>query len=52
MCKNSKIKTRRKGLLGFYKPPSVREQLASRADAPLRPTKGQKALPASGLFGQ
>jgi hypothetical protein len=40
------------GLLHFYKPPSLREQLASRADAPLRPTKGQKALPRSGLFGK
>ena len=40
------------GLLGFYKPPSLREQLAVRADAPLRPRKGQRALPASGLFGQ
>jgi hypothetical protein len=39
------------GLLGFYKPPSLREQLASRADAPLRPSKGQKDLPKSGLFG-
>jgi hypothetical protein len=38
------------GLLGFYKPPSLREQLATRADAPLRPSKGQKALPKSGLF--
>jgi DNA modification methylase len=40
------------GLLGFYKPPSLREQLANRADAPLRPSKGQKALPQAGLFGQ
>jgi hypothetical protein len=39
------------GLLGFYKPPSLREQLASRADAPLRPSKGQRTLPKSGLFG-
>jgi hypothetical protein len=38
------------GLLGFYKPPSLREQLAQRADAPLRPNKGQKALPKGGLF--
>ena len=30
--------TRGQGLLGFYKPPSLREQLASRAEAPLRPT--------------
>ena len=40
------------GLLGFYKPPSLREQLVTRADAPLRPNKGQKALPKAGLFGQ
>jgi hypothetical protein len=40
------------GLLGFYKPPSQREQLAVRADAPLRPSKGQKAVPKSGLFGR
>ena len=40
------------GLLHFYKPPSLREQLVSRADAPLRPSKGQKALPKAGLFGQ
>jgi hypothetical protein len=39
------------GLLGFYKQPSLREQLASRADAPLRPSKGQKAPPKNGLFG-
>ena len=38
------------GLLGFYKPPSLRERLESRADAPLRPSKGQKALPKRGLF--
>ena len=40
------------GLLGFYKPPSLREQLAVRADAPLWPRKGQGAFPTSGLFGQ
>jgi hypothetical protein len=40
------------GLLGFYKPPSLREQLASRADAPLRPSKGQKPLPKACLFGR
>ena len=38
------------GLLHFYKPPTLREKLETRADAPLRPNKGQKALPASGLF--
>jgi hypothetical protein len=31
------------GLLGFYRPPSLRERLVSRADAPLRPSKGQRA---------
>jgi len=39
------------GLLNFYKPPSLREELAIRADAPLVPKRGQKALPKSGLFG-
>lgn len=39
------------GLLAFYRPPSLREQLASRGEAPLRPSKGQKALSKSGLFG-
>jgi hypothetical protein len=39
------------GLLSFYRTPTLREQLASRADAPLRPSKAQKALPKSGLFG-
>jgi hypothetical protein len=39
------------GLLTFYRPPSLREQLANRADAPLRPRKGQKPSPKSGLFG-
>jgi hypothetical protein len=38
------------GLLHFYKPSSLREELARRADAPLRPRQGQKALPKSGLF--
>ena len=38
------------GLLNFYKPPSLREKLESRAGAPLRPSKGQKALPKTGLF--
>ena len=40
------------GLLHFYKPPSLRETLESRADAPLRPRKGQKALAKAGLFGR
>jgi hypothetical protein len=39
------------GLLGFFKPPSLHEQLAVRTDAPLRPSKGQKPPPKSGLFG-
>ena len=38
------------GLLHFYKPPSVPERLESRADTPLRPSKGQQAMPKSGLF--
>ena len=39
------------GLLGFYKPPSLREQLKAGAQAPLRPSKRQKPLPKDGLFG-
>jgi hypothetical protein len=39
------------GLLRFYKSPTLREQLANRADAPLRPRKGQKPLPKGALFG-
>jgi hypothetical protein len=39
------------GLLGFYKAPSLREQLANRAEAPLQPSRGQKPLPVTGLFG-
>jgi hypothetical protein len=38
------------GLLRFYKPPTLREKLDTLSDAPLRSTKGQKALPKSGLF--
>jgi len=38
------------GLLHFYKPSSLREQLARQADAPLLPKRGQKALPTGGLF--
>jgi hypothetical protein len=37
-------------LLSFYRPPTLRERLARRASKPLRPGKGQKALPKSGLF--
>lgn len=39
------------GLLEFYKPPSLREQLTLRGNVPLRPCKGQKPPPKSGLFG-
>jgi hypothetical protein len=39
------------GLLSFYRPPTLQEQLANRANARLRPRKAQKALPRSGLFG-
>jgi hypothetical protein len=39
------------GLLHFYKPSSLRELLASQADAPLLPKRGQRSLPKSGLFG-
>ena len=38
------------GLFLFYKPPSLREKLESRSEAPLRPSRGQKVLPKSGLF--
>ena len=38
------------GLFLFYKPPSLREKLEGRSEAPLRPSRGQKALPKSGLF--
>jgi hypothetical protein len=38
-------------LFRFFKPPTLREQLETRAEAPLRPSKGQKPLPKSGLFG-
>jgi hypothetical protein len=36
------------GLLGFYRPPTLREQLETLADAPLRPCRGQKPMPGSG----
>ena len=38
------------GLLYFYKPSTLREQLGWQADAPLLPRRGQKALPKDGLF--
>jgi hypothetical protein len=40
------------GLLSFYSPPTLGEQLANRANAPLRPSKTQKTLPKNGLFGR
>ena len=39
------------GLLHFFKPPTLREQLEKAADAPLRSSRGQKSVPRSGLFG-
>jgi len=39
------------GLLGFYQPPTQREQLNQRADARLRANKRQKSPPQAGLFG-
>jgi hypothetical protein len=38
------------GLLHFYRSPTLRESPETRSYAPLRSTKGQKALPKSGLF--
>jgi hypothetical protein len=38
------------GLLHFFKPPTLREKLETLSDTPLRPNRGQKALPKSGLF--
>jgi hypothetical protein len=32
------------GLLHFYKPPTLREKLEARSDAPLRPDRGQKGI--------
>ncbi len=42
---------RGQGLMPFYRPPSLRETLAQRAGAPLRPVRGQRALRKGGLFG-
>ena len=39
------------GLLSFFRPPTLREKLEASAESPLRPSKGQKPLPKSGLFG-
>jgi hypothetical protein len=41
---------RGQGLLQFYSPPSLREVLARRAGAPMRPKRAQKATPKDGLF--
>ena len=42
---------RGQGLLTFYKPPTLREEIASRANEPLQPKRGQKPPPRDGLFG-
>lgn len=42
---------RGQGLLTFYKPPTLREEIASRASEPLQPKRGQKPPPRDGLFG-
>jgi len=47
----TRVDDRGQGLLHFYKPPTLREKLETRADAPLQSTRGQKALPKNGLFG-
>ncbi len=47
----SRVDDAGQGLLGFYKSPTLREQLEAGAEAPLRPSKGQKPLPKGGLFG-
>ena len=47
----SRIDEAGQGLLAFYRQPSLREKLETLADAPLRPNKGQKTPPNSGLFG-
>ena len=39
------------GLLHFYQPPSLREQLETRSELPLRSNEGQRARSMSGLFG-
>ena len=41
----SRVDAAGQGLLPFYQPPGLREQLETRADAPLRPSRGQKASP-------
>jgi hypothetical protein len=47
----TRVDTSGQGLLHFYKPPTLREKLQSRARGPLQPSRGQKAPPKSGLFG-
>ena len=39
------------GLLHFFTPPTLREKLEVRAEASLRPNRGQKPMPRDGLFG-
>jgi hypothetical protein len=40
------------GLLKFYSPPSLRERIVIRLNAPLVLRRGQKAPPKHGLFAQ
>jgi hypothetical protein len=47
----TRVDERGQGLLHFYKPSSLREQLAHQVNAPLLPKRGQKALSKDGLFG-
>jgi len=51
-----KLKMRAIVSIGFpktdYRPPTQREKLEASAESPLRPSKGQKPLPKSGLFGR
>ena len=46
----SRVDAAGQGLLHFFKPPSLREQLEKAADAPLRSSRGQTAMPKSGSF--
>ena len=41
---------RGQGLLGFYSPTTLREEIASRANEPLHPRRGQLPPPRDGLF--
>jgi hypothetical protein len=38
------------GLLNFYSPPSAREKIAMRVNAPLKPRSRQQPPPRNGLF--